>query len=93
MRALIRNDDIFLVLCCCFRTRSYVESINVLDIQNRIISSLFTRFPLIQVENVWEAINNPSQIMKMMKYSMSKLMIMKMKTNMYCILFFKSRAK
>lgn len=36
MRALIRNDDIFLVLCCCFRTRSYVESINVLDIQNRV---------------------------------------------------------
>ena len=83
MRALIRNDDIFLVLCCCFRTRSYVEGINVLDIQNRRISSLFTRFPLIQVENVWEAINNPSPIMKMMKYSMSlvKLMLLKMKTN------------
>ena len=83
MRALIRNDDIFLVLCCCFRTRSYVESINVLDIQNRIISSLFTRFPLIQVENVWEAINNPSPIMKMMKYSLSivKLMLLKMKAN------------
>ena len=82
MRALIRNDDIFLVLCCCFRTRSYVESIDVLDIQNRIISSLFTRFPLIQVENVWEAINNPSPIMKMMKYSMSvvKLTLLKMKT-------------
>ena len=82
MRALIRNDDIFLVLCCCFRTRSYVESINVLDIQNRIISSLFMRFPLIQVENVWEAINNPSPIMKMMKHSMSvvKLTLLKMKT-------------
>ena len=82
MRALIRNDDIFLVLCCCFRTRSYVESIDVLDIQNRIISSLFTRFPLIQVENVLEAINNPSPIMKMMKYSMSvvKLTLLKMKT-------------
>ena len=78
MRALIRNDDIFLVLCCCFRTRSYVESINVLDIQNRIISSLFMRFPLIQVENVWEAINNPSQIMKMM--SVVKLTLLKMKT-------------
>ena len=78
MRALIRNDDIFLVLCCCFRTRSYVESINVLDIQNRIISSLFTRFPLIQVENVWEAINNPSPIMKMM--SVVKLTLLKMKT-------------
>ena len=78
MRALIRNDDIFLVLRCCFRTRSYVESINVLDIQNRIISSLFTRFPLIQVENVWEAINNPSPIMKMM--SVVKLTLLKMKT-------------
>ena len=79
MRALIRNDDIFLVLCCCFRTRSYVESINVLDIlQNRIISSLYRRFPLIQVENIWEAINNPSQIMKMM--SVVKLTLLKMKT-------------